>query len=165
MNRKSSSRFVFVVLFSAWVFCQLAVIPVRAQSDCQNVINDAKNLHENGRFSDAIVRLNSCEKDIPKDQRIGAYRLLAMCYIEEDYENEARTAVRKIYKIDRNYKADPAQDPVQYQEIVVDERPPERLIVTLTKGWRKAYWVGVLAILSYFAYQKLSDSPDRKSVV
>jgi hypothetical protein len=116
-----------------------------AQEKCEQAVTEAQSMYEAGRFAQAIVKLNLCVPDrIPPEQRIGAYRLLALCYLEEDYRDEARTAIRKIFDLKRNYEPDLVQDPQPYRDLAAEVKAalPKPLSEKLFGGIKKWLWIG-----------------------
>jgi len=124
-----------------------------AQEKCETALAEAQSMYDAGRFAQAIVRLNLCVPDrIPPEQRQNAYRLLAICYLNEDYRDEARAAIRKIFDLRRQYELD-VQDPQPYRELAAEVKAslPKPLREKLFGGVKKWLWLGGGAAGTFFA--------------
>lgn len=136
-----------------------------AQEKCETALAEALSMHEAGRFAQAILRLTVCPPDqMPQDQRLSAYRLLAICYLYEDYREKARTAIRKIFDLNRQYDPD-VQDPKPYTELVAEVKAslPKPLSKKLFGGVKKWLWLGGGAAGTFFAvrsFGKKTVEPD-----
>jgi hypothetical protein len=107
-------------------------------------------MYDAGRFAQAIVKLNLCLPDqIPQEQKLGAYRLLAICYLNEDYRDEARTAIRKIFDLNRQYEADAVQDPQPYRELAAEVKAalPKPMSEKLFGGVKKWLWGAGIGVI------------------
>lgn len=152
MNKNESSLVIngLVVLFVRVLIFMLLINTLLlssafAQEKCEMALAEAQSMYDAGRFAQAIVRLNLCVPDrIPPEQRLSAYRLLAICYLNEDYREEARTAIRKIFDINRQYEPDAVQDPQPYRDLAAEVKAalPTPLSEKLFGGVKKWFWVG-----------------------
>jgi hypothetical protein len=129
------------------IFASSALPPAQAfaQEKCETALAEAQSMYEAGGFSPAIVRLSLCVPDqIPPEQKQSAYRLLAICYLNEDYREEARTAIRKIFDLNRQYETDAVQDPQPYRDLVAEVKAalPTPLSEKLFGGVKKWLWIG-----------------------
>jgi len=139
----------------------LFVSPAFAQEKCETALTEAQTMYDAGRFAQAILRLNQCVPDrIPQEQRIGAYRLLAICYLNEDYREEARTAIRKIFDLKRQYESD-VQDPKPYTDLVAEVKAslPKPLSEKLFGGVKKWLWLSGGAAGTFFAVRSFGKNP------
>jgi hypothetical protein len=133
------TRLIFILTFAILWLGQTF-----AQEKCETAFAEAQSMYEAGRFAQAIVKLNLCLPDqIPQEQKLSAYRLLAICYLNEDYREEARTAIRKIFELNRQYGAD-VQDPQPYRELAEEVKAalPKPMSEKLFGGIKKWLWVG-----------------------
>jgi len=156
----SAGTLIFILTSSA-----LPPTQAFAQEKCETALADAQSMYDAGRFAQAIVHLNLCVPDrIPPEQRINAYRLLAICYLNEDYRDEARIAIRKIFDLKRQYEPD-VQDPQPYRDLAAEVKAslPKPLSQKLFGGVKKWLWLGGGAAGTYFAvrsFGKKTEEPD-----
>jgi hypothetical protein len=117
----------------------------QAQDKCKTAMADAEIMYGAGHFTRAIELLTLCLPDgIPEIQRIAAYRLLALSYLAEDYRDEAKETIKKIFSQNRDYKPDPVRDPKQYSDMVEEVRRelPVPFIKKISGGKKKWIWIG-----------------------
>lgn len=137
-----------------------------AQEQCETALADAQGLYDGGRFAQAILRLNQCVPDrIPLEQRLGAYRLLAICYLNEDYREEARAAVQKIFDLRRQYEPD-VQDPQPYRDLAAEVKAslPRQFREKLFGGVKKWLWLGLSAGGTYFAIRSFGKKAEESDL-
>jgi hypothetical protein len=130
-----------------------------AQEKCETALADAQGKYDAGRFAQAIVRLNLCLPDqIPKEQKQNAYRLLAICYLNEDYREEARGAIRKIFDLKRQYEPD-VQDPQPYRDLAAEVKAtlPKPMREKLFGGVKKWLWIGGGAVGTFFVVRAFGN--------
>jgi len=135
----SVGSLVFILTFNILLSSQTF-----AQEKCETALAEAQNMYETGRFAQAIVRLNLCVPDrLLPEQRIGVYRLLAICYLNEDYREEARVAIRKIFDLKRQYEPD-VQDSQPYRDLAAEVKAalPKPMSEKLFGGFKKWLWIG-----------------------
>jgi len=136
---------------------------VFAQEKCETALAEAQSKYEAGLFAQAILRLTVCPPDqMPQEQRLSAYRLLAICYLNEDYREEARTAIRKIFDLKRQYESD-VQDPQPYRELAAEVKAslPKPLSEKLFGGVKKWLWLGGGAAGTFFAVRSFGKEPEK----
>ena len=119
----------------------MAVSPGMAQDDAETAsacdetqIALAANQYEFGLFDESVGELKSCLPDgyDQKEQRISAYRLLALNYIVTDSLDQARESIRQLLKTDSGFQPDPENDPPVFADMVQDAKP----------GWYTFMWQG-----------------------
>ena len=82
-----------------------------AQSKCETAVTDAQEMYGVGRSPEVILLLSHCLPDsIPQTEKVRAYRLLALSYLDTDFDNEARVWVKKLLDLNPNFEPDPTQD-------------------------------------------------------
>ncbi|MCI0692223.1 hypothetical protein L0337_09505 [candidate division KSB1 bacterium] len=138
-----------------------------AQEKCETALAEAQSMYDAGRFASAIVKLNLCLPDqIPQEQKQNAYRLLAICYLNEDHREEARTAIRKIFDLNRQYEPDAVQDPQPYRDLVAEVKAtlPEPMSKKLFGGVKKWLWIGGGAAGTFFAVRSLGNKEPEKDL-
>ncbi len=124
-----------------------ALAPIsQAQDKCKTAVDDTEKMYDSGHFTQAIKLLTQCLPDSiqDKNQRIAAYRILALSYLAEDYCDEAKEAIRKIFDHKRDYRSDPVQDPKQYRDMVeeVGDELPVPFLEKIAGGKKKWFWLG-----------------------
>ncbi len=136
--------FIRVLIFAA-MYLAVPVHTASAQDKCATVFAEAEKMYEAGRYAQAIELLKPCLPDgIPKIQRILAYRLLALAYLDDEYRNEAKEAIKKIFGINFDYKPDPVKDPPRYISLVEEVKKdlPTPLGRRLFGGKKRWFWIG-----------------------
>lgn len=160
--KKSMALLVGTVL----AFNILPPVAVYAQEKCETALAEAQGKYDAGRFAEAVLRLTVCPPDqLPPAQRLNAYRLLAICYLNEDYRDEARAAIRKIFDLHRQYEPDAVQDPQPYRDLAAEVKAalPKPLREKLFGGVKKWLWLGGGAAGTIFAvrsFGKKAEEPD-----
>jgi len=103
MNRK--------LLLTAVVLC-CALCSFAQTDSCVAHLKDAGTLYDQGNYDEAIDLLESTihDCDLNKTDRIGAYKLLILCYIPIDNLEGADAAAEKIMKLNPNYTPDKFRD-------------------------------------------------------
>lgn len=147
-----------VLAFSFWLPRQTF-----AQEKCETALAEAQGMYDAGRFAQALVRLNLCLPDqIPKEHRLSAYRLLAICYLNEDYPEEARDAIHKIFDLNRKYEPD-VQDPPPYRDLAAEVKAalPKPLGEKLFGGIKKWLWIGGGAAGTFFAVRSFGKQQEK----
>jgi len=157
-------RMVFFV-GAILTFNTLPLANAFAQEKCETALAEAQSKYEAGLFAQAILRLTVCPPDkIPQEQKQNAYRLLAICYLNEDYREEARAAIRKIFDLKRQYEPD-VQDPQPYRDLAAEVKAtlPKPMSEKLFGGVKKWLWIGGGAAGTFFAvrsFGKKAEEPD-----
>lgn len=139
-------------LILALISDKILVTTCHAQDKCKTAVVDAEIMYNAGHFTRAIELLTQCLPDrIPEIQRIAAYRLLAFSYLAEDYHEDAKQAIKKIFDRNRDYKTDPGRDLKQYSDMVEEVRRelPVPFIKKISSGKKKWFWIGggVIAVV------------------
>lgn len=91
-----------------------------AQANCVTALSDATKSYRAGRYDEAVRLLKTClpNKSMPEAEKIGGYRLLALCYLAKDNQLEAETAARQLLALQPAYKESPPQDPQPFIDLV-----------------------------------------------
>jgi hypothetical protein len=91
-------------------------------ADCGAAIEDARASYFEGRFDQAVARLDDCLRtdSIPLADRPQAYRILALCHIAKDETSDARTAVHQLLLLRPDWQTDPLEDPPAFQDLVIE---------------------------------------------
>ena len=99
--------------------------PLRAQDvDCDaTTVTFAESQYQIGRFDRSVGELRQCLPDgfEQKEQRVSAYRLMALNYIVTDSLDLARESIRGLLKTDSGFEPDPDNDPPLFAEMVQDQ--------------------------------------------
>lgn len=111
------------------------------------VLNTATSQYDIGLFDQTIGELKHC---LPngferKDERIGAYRLLALSYIVTDSLEQAKSSVRQLVKTDRKYRPDLENDPPLFADMVQHAKPA--WYTWFYQGGSVPQWIGRAAIV------------------
>lgn len=83
-----------------------------AQSNCNKNLIDAENFYQAGRLYAIPERLESClESGFNREEKINAYRLLALTFLNINQEEKAREAFHELLKINPDYRVMEGIDP------------------------------------------------------
>ena len=104
-------------LLSVWI-----VLPVHGQTSlvCERALATADEQYLDQAYDEALRLVSAClnQNDIPQDQAVTAYRLLALIHIKQDELDSARAAVVNLLGVDPSYTADPIDSPPAYVSLV-----------------------------------------------
>ena len=145
---KSADRRSTVYRFArAWTLALLLLLVsasgVAAQAVCDDTtLNTATGTYDFGLFAQTFALIQPCLPDgFPaKNQRVRAYRLMALSYSARDSLGQARESVRLLLKVDSGYQPDPQTDPQPYIKMVSDLKP--RWYTWLWRGNEWYKWTG-----------------------
>ena len=115
---------------------------------CGTGILDSANGHYDiGMFDKTVGDLNPCLPDGfgQKEERVGAYRLLALSYIATDSLDQARESIRQLLKTDSGYKPDLENDPPLYADMIEGMKP--EWYTFMWKGGSPSRWMGRVAVV------------------
>jgi len=161
MSQRNRLPFCPNRLRCVWVVALLLCVADSRAQDCDNIVAEAQKEYDAGRFSTAVRLLNLCEKvkEIPAEQRVFAYRLLALAHLAEDRVDEAKDAVKEILKLNCNYVGEPGQDPQPYQDLVAEViekgKCPKRPWPWIAAG------AGVVTGTVFFIVSRGKSEPDK----
>lgn len=113
--------------------------------NCENAFSEAERNFGEGRLPEVIQRLSGCLPDgVPKSDRFGAYRLLALAHLAQDDIDSAREAIRQMLVLNRRYAVEADRYPPRFSELVEEIRPtiPKPVHEKLFGGIKKWFWVG-----------------------
>jgi len=107
-----------MLLLSALV----AGTPARGQAAqvCEQALSAAEEQYLDAEYNEALRLVSAClnQDDIPQQQAVSAYRLLALIHLKQDELEQARAAVVNLLGIDPTYTADPVNSPPAYVSLV-----------------------------------------------
>ena len=105
-------------LFITLLCCCSIFQKVTAQENCGlATIAEAENLYNIGRFNESIEQLNNClskEKGFGYEEKVQAYRLLAMSFLALDSMNAADDNIRQLLILKDDFTAD-SRDPERFR--------------------------------------------------
>lgn len=100
---------VFLVIIIVALSSQLL-----AQESCTEKLYHANNLYEKGQITEAIEIAKTCATSTnTATEQWQAYRLLAMAYLVNGPQNEARKAAEKMMELNPTYKPSTLKDPTE----------------------------------------------------
>ncbi len=89
-----------------------------SQDDCVVRLQEAEILYNDGKIELIPDLITNCiESGFGKEQKIRAYRLLALVYLNEDNQILAEEYLLKLLKTDPEYKPNTSVDPLEYVRI------------------------------------------------
>jgi len=91
---------------------------VHAQETCTEKLYRASILYEKGQIDEAINIAVQCTNEQNISERWQAYRLLALCQIVNQKNNDARKFVQKMMEINPTYQASKTKDPLELTQMI-----------------------------------------------
>ncbi len=107
---------------------------VNSQIKCSNTtLEESLKAYKTGNFNKVFDLLNPClATGFGKEQKVQAYRLIAMTYIALDDNKNAILSVKKLLEIDPDFPPT-VFDPMRFQNLVNDLKQPVTKLVTASK--------------------------------
>jgi len=131
-NISSSRNKVTVVLIS---FLLLVSFSGFSQNSCSEQLAYAEKLYESGQIDKVAAMLEPClEKGFTKDEKARAYRLLALCNLYYNEDEEAEKAFLELLKTDKEYKIKET-DPSEFVNLHQEFRTVPVFITGIKFGW------------------------------
>ena len=97
-------------------FCLLSVCTHAQENAPRQILNQAESEYEIGRIEQAIELLQGHLSKFEGNLKQSAYRLLALCYLMEDRDQEARRYAEQLIKLNNYYNS--ADDPARFQDLI-----------------------------------------------
>ncbi len=129
--------------FLVLVLLLVSVSDGAAQAACDAVtLDSAADTYDFGRLDRTVALLQPCLPDgfSAKDQRVSAYRLMALSYLARDSVEQARASIRQLLKVDSRFKPNPQADPRLFTDMVGDLKPRWYSWLWRGNAWYK--WAG-----------------------
>ena len=109
--------------FLVGVLLMVSFVPAaQAQSEtvCKRSLDAAEDQYLDGEYDEALRLVSAClnQDDLPQEQAVSAYRMLALIYLKQDQLERARSAVVNLLGIDPTYEADRVSSPPSYVSLV-----------------------------------------------
>jgi hypothetical protein len=125
---KKISFFICFFFFHFVVFAQND--RQEGQSDCSVKLQESETNFEDGLLSNAVAALEECLKigGFNKEERVRAYRLLAIIYLYQNQDDKASENMHNLLRINPEYKLKP-NDPAEFVELYKQYRIRPYLIV------------------------------------
>ncbi len=120
-----------------------------AQANCERNLNEARTDYANGNLYAIAGKLDDCLKNgFSKNEKVEAYQLLALTYININQQDKARETLIKLLKIKTDYQAVKNVDPDELVSLYnsIDTNP--------------IYFIGVYLGANY-TLATLNESTDR----
>lgn len=95
-------------------------VPTSAQTDCQSRLARAQALYISGEFTDVEEILEPCVQPgrLSEDNRVWAYRLLALAALQQGHLVEAKLVALSLLTLRPEYQPDPILDPPSYADLI-----------------------------------------------
>lgn len=113
------------IVFLCLILIGLSVpVSVSAQN-CEDRVEEARQLYENGQFQAAIDKVKDCSENSDNNTRLGVYRLMAMAYIELSDVRSAKAMAVEILKIEPEYEPSVLYDTPEFIKLLekINVRP------------------------------------------
>lgn len=107
-------------LFILIGFCLLSVSIHAQENTARQILNQAESEYDIGRIEQAIQLLREHLGEFEGNLRQSAYRLLSLCYLGEDMDEEARYYAEQLIKLNNYYNS--TGDPARFQDLVNELR-------------------------------------------
>jgi iron complex outermembrane receptor protein len=115
-------------LFLIFGLCLWSLCVHAQESTSRQIYNQAESEYEIGRIDQAIQLLQSNLENFDGLLEQSAYRLLSLCYLHEDKEDEARFYAERLVKLNNYYNS--ADDPARFQDLITQLK--EGITTTIT---------------------------------
>ena len=86
---------------------------LKAQNYCEQQLDKAKESYKIGRLYEVPEILGPCLNNLPRAQKIAAYRLLTLSYLLTDERQAAEQSFLNLLKVDPEYDSEAENDPVE----------------------------------------------------
>lgn len=87
---------------------------LQAQESCTEKLYHANNLYEKGQIAEAIEIAKTCATSVNSaTEQWQAYRLLAMAYLVNNQQKDARKSAEKMLELNPTYKPSTLKDPAE----------------------------------------------------
>lgn len=129
---------------------------ILAQESCTEKLYLANKLYEKGKLDDAITIAKECSKTTQNtSEQWQAYRLLAMCYLGNGQQKEAKMAAENMLEINPKYIPSKTKDPIELTRLLSEVKviPKFSLGIAATAGGNLTQ-VAVLNTYNASAYSK-----------
>lgn len=117
-----ASRVLVSLLAGSLIGVLIFVDHARAQENdvCSKALVAAEDQYVNAEYEEARRTVSAClnQSEVPREQAVAAYRLLALINLKQDELERARSAIVNILGLDPNYEADPVESPPAYVSLV-----------------------------------------------
>ncbi|MBK6266235.1 outer membrane beta-barrel protein [Marivirga sp. S37H4] len=126
------------------IFLLLSGFSLLAQNNCERSLNEARSDYSNGNLYAIPGKLADCLVDgFLKSEKIEAYRLLTLTYLNINQNEKAKESLIKLLKIKTDYKVLPNVDPPElyslYRKIKTDP----------------IYFIGIVGLMNFNTIQVL----------
>ncbi len=129
----------------------LSGINLLAQTDCNRNLNEAKSDFANGNLYAIPGKLTDCLKEgFSKSEKIDAYRLLTLTYLNINQNEKAKESLIKLLNIKTDY------------QVTINVDPPELYSLYKKIDTDPKYFIGLSAGINYNTIQ-IKDFPDGQS--
>lgn len=126
------ARGAALYLLALSLFLLVWIPDVQAQQQtCTEKLAQANQLYQRVELNEAIALLTQClDTDaFTEQERISAYRLLALCHIGNEQPDEARDAVRNLLTRFPGYQVNADQDPPDFVTMIEEYRAANQRVV------------------------------------
>ena len=107
----------------------VAAMPARAESQCDQLLNEADNAYQTGRFDDALGSLAAClDRHPPRAFRVPVLALMAKVQLAMDDREAARATISRLLLTDPSFAYDPLRDPPIFLTLVEELRQEDNTV-------------------------------------
>ena len=96
--------------------CLSSLCTYAQENVSRQIFNQAESEYNVGRIDQAIELLQDNMADFEGNLKLSAYRLLALCYLSDDKNEEARYYAGQLVKMNNYYNS--TDDPARFQELI-----------------------------------------------
>ena len=119
---------LYILIFLFFPTCVIA----QDASQLQQTYLQAEEEYNNGRFDKSILLLNKHLDYFTGTLKSSAYRLIALCYLEQDNKAQAERNVSMLLKFDPYYSVS-IHDPLRFVDMVTKMKKGEATITTASQ--------------------------------
>jgi outer membrane protein W len=111
------------------------------QNPCASLLKDANDQYEDGWFDESVKLTNQAldQCELSKRDKVQAYKLLIINYLEIDKLEEANDAAAILMRLEPNYEPDKLRDPAELIMLFEKYRPMPVLRGSVTLGFNRSY--------------------------
>jgi len=177
---QKTNKLIGLLIWTLLLTKPTSVATAQTQDTCETKLTEAQQQYNAGHLDEAIVLLDSClnQNVFNEENKISAYKLLALSYIAKNDVAQAKTAIKRLLELMPNYVPDTVQDPPQFVNLIklVQQEmgiyPPSDSdgirLIKIIQNWLSKNWQWFLAAivspLFLFYFKKIKHRLSPKTI-
>lgn len=112
-------RLPFGLCLLGFLICP-GILHAQTEDICSEAIQTAEEQYRERAYQEARQVISAClnQDEVPSDQAVQAYRLLALIHLKQDQLEAAREAVVNLLGVNPKYEPDKVESPPSYVSLV-----------------------------------------------